>query len=67
MSQREGEHVFIEEHRFLGSVQIPLVTLLTNSGKTDFNFRIERPLCLPNYRVLSEEIYFMKPEDLDKQ
>jgi hypothetical protein len=51
--------VFLEEHRFLGSVSIPLVTLLQNSGKTDFNFKLNRPICLPNYRVLDDEIYFM--------
>ena len=65
-SQREGERVLLEEHRFLGSVQIPLLTLLTSSGKTDFNFRLERPVCLPSYRVLKEEIYFMKADDLEK-
>jgi len=62
ISLREGERVFLEEHRYLGSVEIPLVTLLTNSGKTDFNFRMERPICLPNYRVLNDEIYFMSTE-----
>ena len=62
MSLREGERVYLDEHRFLGSVEIPLVTLLQNSGKTDFNFRIQRPICLPTYRVLSDEIYFMNTE-----
>jgi len=64
---REGERVFLDEHRFLGSVTIPLLTLLTNSGKTDFNFRLDRPCCLPNYRVLDDEIYFMNAESLAKQ
>ena len=64
---REGERVFLEEHRFLGSVTVPLLTLLTNSGKTDFNFKLERPVCLPSYRVLDDEIYFMKADDLEKQ
>lgn len=54
----------LEEHRFLGSVNIPLLTLLQNPGKTDFNFRLERPAVLPNYRVLNEEIYFMSAEEL---
>lgn len=63
-SVREGERIFHEEHRFLGCVQIPLITLLTNSGKTDFNFRIIRPICLPNYRVLNDEIYFMNADQL---
>lgn len=62
---REGERVFLEEHRFLGSVTIPLITLLTNSGKTDFDFRLNRPVCLPNYRVLNDEIYFMTPKELE--
>ena len=50
----------------MGSVQIPLLTLLTNSGKTDFNFRLNRPVVLPNYRVLDQEIYYMKSDDLIK-
>ena len=42
-------------------------TLLSNDGKkTDFNFRLARPICLPNYRVLDEEIYFMKSTELEK-
>ena len=61
-SIREGERVQLEEHRFLGSVTIPLQTLLANKGKTDFNFRLNRPICLPNYRVLEDEIYFMNAE-----
>ena len=65
-SQREGARVLLEEHRFLGAVTIPLLTLLTNPGKTDFNFRLERPVCLPSYRVLNEEIYFMRAEELEK-
>ena len=51
----------------MGSVEIPLVTLLVNAGKTDFNFRLMRPICLPNYRVLQEEIYFMNKDQLEKQ
>ena len=62
---REGQRVMLEEHRYLGSVQIPLLTLLTNSGKTDFNFRLERPTTLPSYRVLEEEIYFMSAAKLE--
>jgi len=50
----------------LGSVQIPLLTLLTNAGKTDFNFKLDRPIVLPNYRVLDQEIYYMSKEDLVK-
>ena len=61
---REGERVFLEEHRFLGSVTIPLQTLLANKGKTDFNFRLVRPMCLPNYRVMNTEIYFMSTAEL---
>lgn len=64
---REGNTVLQEENRFLGSVTIPLQTLLLNNGKkTDFNFRLARPMCLPNYRVLDDEIYFMRPEELEK-
>ena len=66
-SLREGERVILEEHRYLGSISIPLITLLLNGGKTDFNFRLERPVCLPNYRVLDDEIYFMKADQLEKQ
>ncbi len=58
--------MFLEEHRFLGSVSIPLVTLLQNSGKTDFNFKLNRPICLPNYRVLDDEIYFMSAKQLEE-
>lgn len=51
----------------MGSITIPLLTLLTNKGKTDFNFRLNRPMCLPNYRVLDDEIYFMSADQLEKQ
>ena len=43
------------------------MTLLTNAGKTDFNFKLARPVCLPNYRVLDDEIYFMDAKQLEKQ
>ena len=51
----------------MGSVSIPLVTLLANKGKTDFNFKLNRPICLPNYRVLNDEIYFMSAKQLEEQ
>ncbi len=47
-----------EENRFLGGVKIPIQALLTNNGKMDFNFKIDRPLALPSYRVIGSEIYF---------
>ena len=66
-TDREGEKIEQEEHRFLGSVTIPLSSVLSNPGKCDFNFRIQRPILLPNYRVTENEIYFMGTKDLKDQ
>ena len=63
-TQREGDKIEQEEHRFLGSIHIPLQSILSNPGKCDFNFRLNRPLILPNYRVTDNEIYFMPEKDL---
>ena len=59
LTQKEGFSISQEEHRFLGSVDIPLQSILSNPAKCDFNFRLNRPLFLPNYRVIGDEIYFM--------
>ena len=48
----------------MGSFSIPLTSVLSNSEKTEFNFKLNRPLVLPNYRVLEDEIYFMDREAL---
>jgi hypothetical protein len=58
-TQQDGKRITQEENRFLGSITIPLQTVLCNPDKIDFNFRLERPMALSNYRVLDEEIYFM--------
>ena len=63
-TQREGQTVTQEEHRFLGDVRIPLQSILTNPGKCSFQFRLNRPMLLPTYKVISEEIYFMEEESL---
>ena len=46
-----------EEIRVLGRVKIPIQALLNNNGKMDFNFKSDRPLALPTYRVIGSEIY----------
>jgi hypothetical protein len=46
---------------------VPLQTVLCNPDKIDFNFRLERPLALSNYRVLDDEIYFMNAERLEEE
>ena len=46
---------------------MPLQTVLCNPDKIDFNFRLERPLALPAYRVLDDEIYFMDEKQLEEE
>jgi len=58
--QQEGKQITQEEHRFLGSMTVPLQTVLQNPNKMEFNFMIERPVVLPSYNVLKEEIYFLE-------
>lgn len=67
LSQREGAKVIQEEHRFLGEVTIPLSTILTNPDKIDFNFKVNRPVCMPGYRVLDNEIHTMSYQQLANQ
>lgn len=43
----------------MGSLEIPLSTVLTNYEKTDFNFKLNRPLILPSYRVVNDELNLM--------
>jgi hypothetical protein len=45
---------------------VPLQTILCNPEKIDHNFKLERPVTLSSYRVLSEEIDFIKAEDLNE-
>lgn len=59
----EGEAEMVE-NRFLGGFVVPLLSVLTNPGKTEFNFKVNRPLCLPNYKVLKQDVFFIKPEDM---
>jgi len=59
----EGE-VEMVENRFLGGFVVPLLTVLQNPGKTEFNFKVNRPLCLPTYKVLSQDVFFIKKEDM---
>ena len=64
-SQKDGQTVIQEEHRFLGAVSIPLQSILTNPGKCDFNFRLHRPLLLPSYKVTNDELYFLSAQELE--
>jgi coiled-coil and C2 domain-containing protein 2A len=61
--QEEGKIILQEENRFLGSFEIPLLTLLTSTGKIEFNFKINRPFCLPSYRVLAEQFFIISHND----
>lgn len=67
LSMQDGKQIRQEENRFLGSITVPLQTVLCNPDKIDFNFRLERPLALSNYRVLDDEIYFMNAERLEEE
>lgn len=51
----------------MGSVTVPLVTVLCNPSKLDYNFKLERPVALSAYRVLEQEIYFMNPSQLEEE
>jgi coiled-coil and C2 domain-containing protein 2A len=65
---QEGNLITQEEHRFIGSMQVPLKTVLQNPGKMEFNFKLNRPLVLPSYNVVPSEVYFMSSEaDIDDQ
>ena len=57
---QDGKQVRQEENRFLGSLEIPLSTVLNNYEKTDFNFKLNRPLILPAYRVVDDELNLMQ-------
>lgn len=46
---------------------MPLSTVLCNPDKLDFNFKLDRPLALPAYRVLDDEIYFKEGEELEEE
>lgn len=46
---------------------MPLLTVLCNPNKLDTQFKLQRPLALSSYRVLSDEIFFMGKEELEKQ
>jgi hypothetical protein len=37
---------------------LPLQTVLLNPGKMEFNFKVNRPIVLPSYNVLPNEIFF---------
>lgn len=60
---KDHMRVITEENRYLGSFTIPLHTVLQNPGKTEFNFKLNRPIALPNYRVLDSEILLMDEGD----
>ena len=60
----DDKKVIQEENRFLGSIEVPLLTVLFNPEKLDSNFRLQRPMALSAYRVLDEEIYFCKEDQL---
>jgi len=66
-SSQDGKKITQEENRFLGSITVPLSTVLCNTEKLDYNFKLNRPVALPAYRVLDDEIYFMKPEKLEEE
>lgn len=44
----------------MGSLEIPLSTVLNNYEKTDFNFKLNRPVILPAYRVVDDELNLMQ-------
>jgi len=60
VNMQDGKQVRQEENRFLGNLEIPLSTVLNNYEKTDFNFKLNRPLILPAYRVVDDELNLMQ-------
>lgn len=49
-------------------MKMPLKTVLMNPGKMEFNFKIDRPMVLPSYNVVKDEVYFTQNEaDLSEQ
>ena len=65
-TRTEGDFTH-EEHRFLGDIRIPLQSILTNPGKWEHNFKLNRPVLLPTYRVPEQEIFYMKKDEIEKQ
>lgn len=48
--------------RYLGSFQIPLISLLNNPPKIDAIFKVDRPMALFNYQVETNTFFFLKQE-----
>jgi hypothetical protein len=46
-------------------MEVPLKTVLQNPGKMEFNFKLNRPLVLPSYNVVQQEVYFSSPQDIE--
>lgn len=63
---QDGKQITLEEHRFLGSMSIPMKTILQNPPKIEFSFKIKRPLILPSYMVVPDEVYFIDSNEKEK-
>ena len=50
------------DYRYLGSVSIPLISLLNNPPKIEAVFKINRPLSLFNYQVVKDRFFFLQGE-----
>ena len=67
LTMQDGKQIRQEENRFLGNFTIPLSTILMNHDKMDFNFKLNRPVIIPAYRLLDDEIYFMNEKKLSDE
>jgi len=52
------------EYRFLGSLTIPLSSILNNPPKLEAMFKINRPLALFNYTILKNNIFLMDEKEM---
>ena len=65
-AKMDGKLKILEENRFLGSFQIPLTAVIMSTDRLEFNFKLNRPLALPTYRVLGDDIVFLEDALLEE-
>lgn len=53
------------ELRYLGSVSIPLLSILNNPPKLEAIFKVGRPLALFNYVILKNNVFLMDRDEME--
>ena len=55
------------DKRFLGSFSIPLSTVLQNPPRMEAMFKVNRPLSLFNYEILTQNIFLYSAEEQERK